>query len=187
MKPNFARTWPSKEICSAWVFSVLSAAHGNHWSQLKLRILLSPRKWAAEMDQLRLQATDPTFLTQAAMSTDKNATNYTAKKGKYGAEKKCSKRKKKTLHVFHRSNFLPNLDTRKNRKPEFTGLRPDQLVRTCTRRGSTQGWAMSCHINVFKKPIPNEYFCIQAFWINFTPCAGQIDVKLTGTNQFGRA
>ena len=47
------------------------------------------------MDQLRLQATDPTFLTQAAMSTDNNATNYTAKKGKYGAEKKCDKRKKK--------------------------------------------------------------------------------------------
>ena len=61
---------------------------------------------------------------------------------------------------------------------EFTGLRPDQLVRTCTRCGSTQGWAMSCHVNVFKKPSLNEYFCIQAFWINFTPCAGQIDVKL---------
>ena len=195
------KTWSqtSQELDPPRIFVVpefLASFLRSTWESLELRILQTNapgNELLNEMDQLRIQATDPTFLTYAAMSTDKNATNYTAKKGKYGAEKKCSKRKKTQITFSIAPISYPiwiqsaNLVTRKNRKPEFTGLRQDRLVRTCSRRGSTQGWAMSCHINVFKKPIPNEYFCIQVFWINFTPCAGQIDVKLTGTNQFGRA
>ena len=46
----------------------------------------TPRKWAAEWDGSAETPSHGPHLTQAAMFTDNNATNYTAKKGKYGAE-----------------------------------------------------------------------------------------------------